>query len=124
MSAVYGEEKDRWLAERSDVFVLPSHNDAYPLVVLEAFRGGLPVISTFQGAIPEMVKEGYSGFIVNTGDVESIAQRMFRFLTEPALLSEMKIHAIAEFQSRFTFDVFEKRFVEIVDDILSQNERR
>lgn len=121
ISSAYDIEKEKWLAERCDVLVLPSHNDAYPLVILEAFRAGLPVISTIQGAIPEIVKEEYSGYLLPSGDIIGIVDRMERFLSQPDLLRQMKVHAKQEFELRFTLSIFENHFIEIIDDILKRN---
>lgn len=54
-----------------------------PVVVLEAMAAGLPVISTWHNAIPEIVQDGESGFLVAERDVEGIADRLTRLLERP-----------------------------------------
>lgn len=49
---------------KADVFILPSYQDSFGLVYLEALSFGLPVIATDIYAIPEMVQDGYSGLLV------------------------------------------------------------
>ena len=57
----YGEGK--WNAfAKADVFVHPTLNDSFPLVVLEAMGTGLPVVTTAEGGIPDMVRDGVDGF--------------------------------------------------------------
>lgn len=70
---------------RADVFVLPSYGENLPYSLLEAMASGLPVVATPVGAIPEIVEEGRSGFLIQPGDVESLAERIMKLLGEPRL---------------------------------------
>lgn len=65
---VLGAEKEK-LFLNSDVCVLPSTcYDNAPLVILEAYKYGLPVIGSRIGGIPEMIREGETGFLFSPGD--------------------------------------------------------
>jgi L-malate glycosyltransferase len=57
----------------SDLFLLPSQNEAFGLVALEAMSCGVPVIATRTGGIPEVVEHGVSGYLAGVGDVEAMA---------------------------------------------------
>jgi glycosyltransferase involved in cell wall biosynthesis len=70
---VSGAEKEE-LFLNSDVCVLPSTwYDNAPLVILEAYKYGLPVIGSRIGGIPEMVREGETGFLFAPGDEKGLA---------------------------------------------------
>ena len=56
-----------------DVFILPSHMEGFPNVILEAMEAGMPVIATRVGAIPEMVRDGKDGFLIDVGDVDALS---------------------------------------------------
>lgn len=71
----------------TDIFVLPSQTEGFSIAVLEACAAKKPVIATSTGAIPEMVKDGESGFIVQYGDVEAI-YRSARTLLENGLVEK------------------------------------
>ncbi len=75
-----GFEKGELMA-RSDIFVLPSRSEIFPVTIVEAFAAALPVVSTTTGAIPEMVLEGSNGFLVDPGDAHALSQRL-RLLLE------------------------------------------
>ncbi|WP_338391631.1 glycosyltransferase [Fulvitalea axinellae] len=63
------------------VFVLPSHYEAWGVVVHEAMAVGMPVISTYQcGAADELVVDGYNGFKVNSGDVDVLVEALSKFV--------------------------------------------
>ncbi len=66
----------RELYHQSSLFVLPSLEDGFGMVIGEAMASGLPVICTTSSAGPELIKEGISGLLVPPGDSASIAQRL------------------------------------------------
>ncbi|MDT7949279.1 MAG: glycosyltransferase family 4 protein [Thermoflexus sp.] len=68
---------------RSRVFVLPSLSEGLGRVVVEAMATGTPVIGSRVGGIPEMVQEGWTGFLVPPGDEETLAERLRWMLERP-----------------------------------------
>jgi len=60
----------------SDVFVLPSTNDSFPTVILEAMASGLPVVSTHVGSIGDMVVHGETGYLVAPRDTVAFTQHV------------------------------------------------
>ena len=75
------------------VFVLPSTSEGLPRVIIEAMATGLPVIGSRVGGIPEMVKNGTTGFLVSPGDVAALAERLRWVLEHPKEAQEMSSHA-------------------------------
>ena len=63
----------------SDLFVLPSHNEPFGLVLLEAMASGLPVIATSSGGPLDLVTSN-SGWLFAEGDVQALAQRLAAIL--------------------------------------------
>jgi glycosyltransferase involved in cell wall biosynthesis len=63
-----------------DLFVVPSLSEALPLSLLEAMAARKPVISTNVGGIPEVVKTGETGIVVNSGAADELAQALITLL--------------------------------------------
>lgn len=63
-----------------DVYILPSYNEGLPIAILEAMAYHHPVISTPVGGIPEILKDGYNGTLVQPGYTESIAKAIQRYI--------------------------------------------
>lgn len=75
----------RRLVERATVVVLPSHQEALPISVLEAMAAGTPVVASNVGGIPEAVEDGVSGLLHRPGDPADLAEKILRVLSEPGL---------------------------------------
>lgn len=67
-----------------DVLMLTSHMEASPVSILEALACGKPVVATRVGSIPETVRDGESGYLVDAGDVEALAERVNLLFSDPA----------------------------------------
>lgn len=80
---VNGEEiRRRLLASRG--MVLPSFAEGLPVVIMEAFALGRPVISTYVAGIPELVKDGENGWLVPAGSIPELADAMRAMLRAPS----------------------------------------
>lgn len=74
----------------ADVFVLPSENESWGLVLNEVMCSGLPVIvSRGVGAAPDLVRHGQNGFVYETGDVEALTDFLFSIVTSSELRDQM-----------------------------------
>jgi len=74
--------RERVLASRA--LVLPSAAEGLPVVLMEAFALGRPVITTFVAGIPELVRDGENGWLVPAGDVEALTNAMRQALDAPS----------------------------------------
>lgn len=68
-----------------DAFALTSHNEAFPVSILEAMSCQLPVIATDVGSISEVVREGVTGYLVEPGNADKMARRWVEVLSQPEL---------------------------------------
>ena len=113
---VSGSEKQH-LLYTANIFVLPSYNEGLPMGVLEAMAVGLPIISTPVGGIPEAVTDGIEGFLVKPGDVNAIADRIDRLLSEPSLAERMGDAARKKIETSFSADVILPKVEKLYTDL-------
>lgn len=114
----YKEEK--WvLFQSSHCFVLPTyyHNECFPLVLLEAMMFGLPLISTSEGGIPDIINCGETGFIVEKQNPHSLAERMKYFIENMSYTQELGNKSRSRFLNNYTLDIFENRLIDILNKI-------
>lgn len=60
----------------ADVFVLPSYLEGQPIAIIEAMASGLPVVGTFTGAVPDLIRNGIEGRVVEPGDAGKLADAL------------------------------------------------
>ena len=76
-------------------------SEGTPLSILEAAACGLAIVSTMHAGIPEVIQDGYSGFLVQEGDVEHMAARMLELLNDKKLQDEFGKNGRACIQSKY-----------------------
>ena len=111
----YNEDKFSFL-RNSDVFVFPTyyHFETFGLVNLEAMQCGLPIVSTREGGIPDVVLDGVTGFLVPQKDVQALADKLEILITQPDLRLKMGMSGQRRFNEFFTFEIFEKNLNNIL----------
>src|SRR6266508_5750579 len=72
-----------------DAFMLPSANEGTPVTTIEALAAGTPVVATRVGGVPDVVRDGEDGFLVDPGDVDELAERLAALAHDPALRKRM-----------------------------------
>ena len=108
LGPVAGPAKDALFRDH-DVFALPTSNETFGLVLLEAMRAGLAVVSSREGAIPEIVVDGHTGFIVDPYDIAALADGVARLLADRELRDRMGEAGRARFLENYTLERFEAR---------------
>ncbi len=85
----------------ADVMLLPSQIESFGLAALEGMACEVVPISTNAGGVPELIDDGITGYMVDVGDVETMARRAIEVLSDDAKLRDMGKRARAEAQKRF-----------------------
>lgn len=115
------ELKEYYLA--SDLFVLPTREDVWGLVINEAMANGLPVITTNKCvAGVELVKDGWNGFIVDVDDSEMLSKRINEIINDKELMLEMSSNSL-KVSSKYTIENMASEHIKIFRDIFKQDKR-
>ncbi len=111
----YGIEKIAFF-NQADVFVFPTFykNECFPLVLLEAMDNSLPIISTPEGGIADIVDEGITGFLVPQKNAIALADKLELLSTHPSLWQELGKAGKDRFTNLFTLEKFEKSLYAIL----------
>ena len=87
-----------------DAFVLPSVNEGTPVTAIEALAGGLPVVATRVGGVPDVVRDGVDGFLVEAGAIDDLADRLALLAADPELRKRMGAAGRERVVSRYAVD--------------------
>lgn len=110
LGPIYGQEKTNELTA-AHAFVLPTKNDCFPLAILEAMAAGLPVISTNEGAIPEIVDHGITGDIIENCAPEDLKNAMIKYIEDPEYSISCARASKTKFEANYTKEIFEEKLM-------------
>ncbi len=115
---IYDENK-KLEFQQADIFVFPTYNDAFPLVILEAMQYSLPIISTFEGGIPEIVIDNETGFLVEPKNHQMLADKIAILLKDKNLRIRFGKNGYERFKKNYTLSHFENNMKNTFQTILN-----
>jgi glycosyltransferase involved in cell wall biosynthesis len=98
------DAEKRDLLAAGQVFAMPSRNDTFGIVYLEAWAYGIPVIGANAGGIPDVITHGEDGLIVPFGDVRALATSVGRLVDDPELRNRLGSQGKYKTLSHWTWD--------------------
>jgi glycosyltransferase involved in cell wall biosynthesis len=104
----------------SDIFCLPTYGDCLPMVVSEAGASGLPVVSTRLAAIPEIVQDGETGFLLPAGNAQALIATLKRLASNPDLRLQMGERARAVVRQHFDAERNTSRLLEVLKYVVDE----
>jgi glycosyltransferase involved in cell wall biosynthesis len=119
-----GERSDIPILNRLlDLFVLPSHEEASPMALLEAMAAGRAVIATAVGGTPELVTHGVDGWLVPPDDSQALTQAMLALLEDPSRRATLVVAAYRKVATQFTCDRMIQQTLSFYQRILAERPR-
>ncbi|WP_350334187.1 glycosyltransferase family 4 protein [Coralliovum pocilloporae] len=82
------------LLRQADLFIWPAINEAFGMVFLEAQAAGLPVLAGRTGGVPDIVRDGETGFLSAVGDADALAANLRKLISEPDTRNRLSHNAI------------------------------
>lgn len=102
----------------SDLAMLLSSKESFGLILLEAAACGVPAIGTDIGGIPEVIQNGETGYLSGVGDIEDIAAKALKLLTNDDLQKQMGRKAIEVAQTTFRSSLIVEQYEAIYKQVL------
>jgi glycosyltransferase involved in cell wall biosynthesis len=120
-----GEFRDipRLLSE-SQMFVLSSRLEAFPISILEAMRSGLPVVASDVGGISEAVRDGETGFLVPARDHIALAARLHCCISDPPLRLHLGNNGRRRYLAHFTAESMARKTLAVYAAAVSHKSSR
>ena len=103
----------------TDLFLLPSENESFGLVVLEAHACGVPCITSNAGGIPEVNIDGETGFTVDVGDIGTFSDRIVQLIEDTDLRKKFSQNAKTISRERFSADNVIPQYINCYEEILN-----
>lgn len=101
----------------ADVFCLPSRQEGFGIVFVEAMSAGLPVVAARAGATPEVVRHGSTGLLVPAGDETALADALAHLLEQPEARRRMGAAGIRA-AGAYDLEVVGRRFLDAVGSVI------
>jgi len=97
---------------QGSIFVLPSLEESFGRVIIEAMACGLPAIVTTNTAAGDVVRENVDGFVIPIRDVNALKEKILYLYENPAICSQMGENAMRRVRDEFTLDAFADRMID------------
>ncbi|OGX40125.1 MAG: hypothetical protein A3C53_02815 [Omnitrophica WOR_2 bacterium RIFCSPHIGHO2_02_FULL_68_15] len=101
-----------------DVFVLPSHHEAFGLAIVEAMAMGRPVVASRVGGIPTIVDDGVTGLLVPPNDPDALARALGQMLDDPERRRAMGSAGHARYEREFTMDRVAREVESVYEEVV------
>lgn len=119
---VYGglatREELKVLLGQATALVLPSLEDNCPMAILEAMAAGVPVVAPQVGGVPDLIKEGQTGFFCDSREGASMTAAVERVLVNAPAAASAARQARQEARERFHPEIIARRHLEVYEEVL------
>ena len=104
----------------SDLFVLPSRYEGFPLALLEAMAAGVAVVATRIAGVDELVVGGETGYLVEAGDSAALASAITSLLADPDARRALATRGHDLVLQRHTAEAMTARVTRVYDELLAE----
>ncbi len=105
------------LLRAMDVFVMSSVSEGLPLTVLEAMAARLPIVATNVGALPDLVEESQTGFLVPIRHAVAMSDKLEKFIANPQLAKTFGQEARRKVEREFTLERMLRNYAELYENL-------
>ncbi len=112
------EDVPLWLGA-ADILILPSIAEGMPNIVLEAMASAVPVVATRISGTPELLKDGFNGYLIDPKNSAQIAEKINKILARPQDIEKLgKNGRNLLFEKGLTWDNSAKRYLDLAKNLI------
>ena len=105
------------LFQHCEFFVLPSRSEPFGIVLLEAMALGKAIVATKVGGIPEFIKDGDTGLLVESGDSQALSEGILRLIRDHELRARLGKNGLQSVETRYDYRKLILRYEELFQRI-------
>lgn len=109
-----------WLLRRAEALLVPSRAEGCPLVVLEAFACGTPVLAGAVGGLPELIDDGGNGLLAEPDDRGSWERQLRRLIGDEELRRRLAAAGRDRWSREFTAEAMAGRHEQVIEEVVGE----
>lgn len=106
-----------------DINVMSSYSESFPYVILEGGFMKKATVSTAVGGIPDLIKEGETGFLAQAGNHVELSEKILKFINDETLRDKLGLNLYNYAKENFSRESMKNRHIEIYKDVLTQHKK-
>jgi len=114
---LYGQDKLEAYVD-SDVVVLPSRYETFPMTILEAYACGKPVIASKVGGLEDLIINGETGLLFEAGNIKRLTRSIFNLINSDNIAKEMGLKSKNFVRENFTVEEVVERLKKVYQELL------
>ena len=103
---------------QNDVFCLISNYEGLPISIIEAMRGGMPVIASDVGGVNELVQDGVNGYLIPRGNVSELVDKLEYVLKHREIIASMGEASRKFYEQEYTADRMNQKILAVYNEML------
>ena len=111
-------DKKQQLLNNCGIYILPSYNEGMPMSLLEAMSYGKPVISTYVGGIPKVIKNNSNGVLFSAGDIDKLYNCLDELLSSEEKRKTLCMNALKNIKDNFDINDNINQIIKIYNNII------
>ncbi len=111
------EEKRTQYFRQADIFIFPTLRDVFGLVLLHAMAESCPVVASLEGAVPEIVSDGETGFLFSKADCSVLAEKILLLAKNREMRVIMGKNGRLKYEGIYTLEAYATRMIDVFEKI-------
>jgi glycosyltransferase involved in cell wall biosynthesis len=91
--------------------------EGFPMVFLEAMAAGIPVIAPGMAGFPEIIEDGFNGFLFNPGDAEDLAKKIKLLWNDPDLRVRLGENGRKKLETQYSPEVYYRKLMAVYEQV-------